>query len=82
VATDSYPTVNVPTHAVELDLPKLYLYQTKSESDYQPGDRAFLVAQSAVTPQVGSRFTLASVQWKVEQVQPVADAWLLRARLA
>lgn len=80
--TDTYPTVTVETYVIRAELNKVFRYRTADEAIYRPGDTAFIVAASVLTPRVGHELTVAGARWRVVSAVPERDAWVLHARLA
>lgn len=79
--TDTYATVTVTTSVILIDYVRLYQLTTKADPGYDPGDVSVLVRQAAITPVVGSRFTMNGFNWRVLSVQAELDSWLLHARI-
>jgi len=80
-ATDSYSVVSVTTPVLIVDYNKLYQLHTASDAPYVQGDEAVLVPKSALTPVVGSSFTMLGTTWRVLTVQSELDCWLLHVRV-
>jgi hypothetical protein len=80
-ATDSYATVSITTPVYVIDYNQLYRLHTVADAPYLPGDEAVLVPKSAITPVVGSQFTMGGTSWRVLTVQTELDCWLLHARV-
>jgi hypothetical protein len=80
IITDSYPTVSVATTGIALEMPKLYKLNDSAESLQAAGDFTLLVAKSAITPTVGSTFTMDGLKWRVIAFASEVDAWNLHAR--
>ena len=81
-STDSYATVSTATTAIQMAPSRFYKFEVMAESETKSGDLTVFVATSAITPKVGSRFTMLSKSYQVLQVEPASDAWALRVRLA
>lgn len=79
--TDSYTTVSITTPVFIVDYNKLYQLHTASDAPYVAGDEAVLVPKTALTPVVGSYFTMLGTKWRVLTVQSELDCWLLHARV-
>jgi len=80
-ATDSYATVSITTPVFIVDYNKLYQLHTASDAPYVQGDEAVLVPKTALTPKVGSLFTMLGTTWRVLTVQSELDCWLLHVRV-
>jgi len=83
IANDKLETDVRDAYILSLDVSKFFKYSDKADANYEPGDRLFLVAQTAVPdPKVGMQLTVGSARWQVMQVTPESDAWALRVRRA
>lgn len=80
--TDSFATTSITTGCIQVDQSNFYRFFSPSEADRRSGDTTVFVAASAVTPKVGTAFTMAGVRYTVLQAVAEADSWALRVRLA
>lgn len=79
--TDTYPSTTVSVQAVQMDIFKFYRWRVEAESQRKPGDRTVFVP-TAVSPVVGSVFTMQGTSWRVLALQPEKDALALHVRPA
>lgn len=82
--TDTCTSVAVNTTGLALDYSKAYILHTQADFRGQPGDRALLVAKSAVTPGVNQMLNIntgeSAGKWNVLNFSSFDDAWLLHIR--
>lgn len=79
--TDSYTVINTSVPALIVDYNKLYKLHSAADAPYVPGDLAVLVAKTALTPKVGSYFSMLGTKWRVLTVQTELDSWLMHVRV-
>lgn len=80
-STDSYAVVSTTGLGYKVEYNKLYVYASAADPTYTPGDTTMLVPKTWITPVVGSKFTMDSLNWRVESVQSELDCWLLHCRI-
>lgn len=79
---DKMAAGSVTTNVLQFEPFKFYRFEQQAESQLKPGDRTVFVAASALTPKVGTQFSMLGRNWQVVLVKQELDAHALLARLA